>query len=110
MLSYLTFPGMWRFASHYLGTGIAEMRKSYVKNAYLRLVHKYCPSNNKADLLAYPAGIRAHAINSSGQAVEDFLIRRTDRQVHACNAPSPAATSAIPIGEIIAAEVRPLLD
>ncbi len=109
VLSYLTFPGMWRFASQHLGTGIAEMRNSYVKSAYLRLVHKYCPSINKADLLAYPAGIRAQAINSTGQAVEDFLIRRTDRQVHVCNAPSPAATSAIPIGEIIAAEVRPLL-
>ncbi len=110
VLSYLTFPGMWRFAPGYVGTGLTEMRNSYFKSGYLELVHKYCPAVELEDLLPYPAGIRAQAISRDGKSVEDFLLRRTERQLHVCNAPSPAATSAIPIGEMIAAEVRQLLD
>ena len=110
VLSYLTFPGMWRFAPGYVSTGLAEMRNSFIKSGYLDLVHKYCPAIELADLLPYPAGIRAQAISRDGNSVEDFLLRRTQRQLHVCNAPSPAATSAIPIGEMIAQEVRGQLD
>ena len=107
--SYLAFPGTWRFARHHAGTGLAELRDSVFRAGYLERVRKYCPSIRLSDLLPYPAGIRAQAIGRDGQAVEDFLVRRTDRQFHVCNAPSPAATSAIPIGETLAADVRPLL-
>lgn len=100
--SYLTFPGMWRFAPGYLRTGLAEMRNSLVKAGYLALVHKYCPSVTVDDLLPFPAGIRAQAISRDGKSVEDFLLRRTARQLHVCNAPSPAATSAMPIAEYLA--------
>jgi len=53
------------------------------------------------DLEPYPAGIRAQAIMKDGTMLQDFLIRRTARTLHVCNAPSPAATSAIPIGRHI---------
>jgi L-2-hydroxyglutarate oxidase len=53
------------------------------------------------DLEPYPAGIRAQAIMKDGTLVHDFLIRQTARTLHVCNAPSPAATSAIPIGQHI---------
>lgn len=110
MLSYLAFPGMWRFARRHAATGVTELRNSLSKPGYLRLVQKYAPTVELADLLPYPAGIRAQAVSRAGEAIEDFLLRRTDRQLHVCNAPSPAATSAIPIGETIAAAVRPLLE
>ncbi|QVQ52272.1 L-2-hydroxyglutarate oxidase [Spiractinospora alimapuensis] len=105
VLSYTTFTGMWRFARHNVGTGVREMRDSLSRRRYLGLVRKYCPSLQESDLRPYPAGIRAQAVMRDGSTAEDFLIRRTQRQVHVCNAPSPAATSAIPIGRLVTDEV-----
>lgn len=104
MLSYTTFTGMWRFARHNIGAGVREMRDSLSRRRYLRLVRKYCPSLQESDLRPYPAGIRAQAVMRDGSTADDFLIRRTQRQVHVCNAPSPAATSAIPIGRLVTDE------
>jgi L-2-hydroxyglutarate oxidase len=50
----------------------------------------------------YPAGIRAQAVLNDGTLVHDFLFTNSKRSIHVCNAPSPAATSAIPIGEYVA--------
>lgn len=103
--AFATFPGFWRFARANVRTGVAEMRASAFRSGYLRAVHKYCPELTLDDLRPYPAGIRAQAITRDGTSVEDFLFRETGRQLHVCNAPSPAATSAIPIGEMIATKV-----
>lgn len=107
--SYAAFPGMWRFGRRNLLTGLTEMRDSVLRSGYLRQVQKYAPSLGTEDLLPYPAGIRAQAITRDGRSVEDFLVRSTARQIHVCNAPSPAATSAIPIGERIGREVLEVL-
>jgi L-2-hydroxyglutarate oxidase len=101
----LGFPGFWRLARTQLGTGIAEQWNSLVKSGYLRLVRRYCPELTAADLLPEPAGIRAQAVRADGTMVEDFLFRRTTRQLHVVNAPSPAATSAMPIAAEICAEL-----
>ena len=103
--SFAAFPGMWRFARTHARTGAREMRNSLSRRGYLRAVQKYCPELRLEDLRPYPAGIRAQAITRDGASVEDFLFRQTTRQLHVCNAPSPAATSAIPIGEMIASKV-----
>ena len=101
----LRFPGFWRLARTQLRTGIAEQWNSLVKRGYLRQVRKYCPELTASDLLPEPAGIRAQAVLDDGRMVEDFMFRRTDRQLHVINAPSPAATSAMPIAAEICAEV-----
>lgn len=103
--SFATFPGMWRFARANARTGMTEMRNSVSTRGYLKAVQKYCAELGIDDLRPYPAGIRAQAIRRDGTAVEDFLFRETARQLHLCNAPSPAATSAMPIAEMIAAKV-----
>jgi len=97
----ITFPGLWRFAKDNLGTGLDEMRNSISPPRYLELVRKYCPVLSIEDLLPYPAGIRAQILMRDGTLAEDFLLRSSPRQLHVCNAPSPAATSAIPIARII---------
>lgn len=99
--SYLTFPGMWRFAARHARTGITEMANSLSRRRYLDLVRHYCPGIEREELLPHPAGIRAQALLRDGSPVDDFLLRRTARQLHVCNAPSPAATSAIPIGRLL---------
>ena len=97
----LSFPGFWKLSSRYLGRGLREYRNSMWKRGYLEQVRKYCPGITLQDLEPYPAGIRAQAVLRDGTMVDDFLFKETARTLHVCNAPSPAATSAIPIGKFI---------
>jgi len=97
-LDMLSFPGFWRVTAANLRVGLAELGNSLWKPTYLGLVRKYCPSLELGDLLPHPAGIRAQAVLRDGTLLHDFLIAETPRSLHVCNAPSPAATSAIPIG------------
>ncbi|HEX7361566.1 MAG TPA: L-2-hydroxyglutarate oxidase [Bryobacteraceae bacterium] len=95
------FPGFWKTMKTHLRSGIFEMRNSLWKPGYLAQCRKYCPELILEDLLPYEAGIRAQAVLRDGTLVHDFLFLQTGRMLHVCNAPSPAATSAIPIGEMI---------
>jgi L-2-hydroxyglutarate oxidase len=99
---YAAFPGFWKLIRRNLSSGAMEMRNSLWKPGYLRQCQRYCPSLTVSDLLPYEAGIRAQAVRRDGSMIEDFLFLETERMLHVCNAPSPAATSAIPIGETIA--------
>lgn len=102
---YASFPGFWKTIWQNLGSGSIEMKNSLFKSGYLEQCRKYCPSLNIEDLLPYEAGIRAQAVMRDGTLVHDFLFAETSRMLHVCNAPSPAATSAIPIGSMIAERI-----
>lgn len=99
----LRAPGFWRVAKAQFRTGVGEQWNSAYRPGYLALVRRYCPSVELADLQPMEAGIRAQAVRPDGSMVEDFLFARTDRMLHVLNAPSPAATSALPIGEHVIA-------
>lgn len=101
----LSFAGFWKVTAKHLQTGLVEFKNSWWKPGYLKLVNKYCPSIQVADLKPYPAGIRAQAVMKDGTLVHDFLFAESPRSLHVCNAPSPAATSAMPIGEYICEKV-----
>lgn len=101
VLDYLGFPGFWRFARGYAVVGALELRNSVWKRGFLRECRKYAPSLRADDLLRHRAGIRAQAVLRNGALVHDFLFEETRRMLHVCNAPSPAATSAMAIGETI---------
>lgn len=101
---YLSFPGFWKVTGRYLQPGLAEMRNSLWKRGYLAQCQKYCPGLTLKDLEPGMTGIRAQAVLRDGTLVHDFLFAETARMLHVCNAPSPAATSAIPIGQMIAAK------
>lgn len=101
----LTDPGILRVLKNNLRPGLVEMRNSLFKRGYLQEVRKYCPSIELKDLKPYPAGVRAQAVSREGKLIEDFLFRNTRRSVNVCNAPSPAATSAIPIGAYIIEQI-----
>ena len=98
---FLRFGGFWRLAGPMWRTGLVEQRNSLYKPGYLELVRKYCPSIEVSDLHPEPAGIRAQAVRRDGTMVDDFLMYSSERILHVCNAPSPAATSALPISELI---------
>lgn len=95
------FPGFWRVIAGNLRSGIDEFRGSLLKRHYLKKCRKYCPSLTLADLTKPGAGIRAQAVRRDGALIHDFLFVASERMLHVCNAPSPAATSAIPIGSMI---------
>jgi len=99
---YARFAGLWKVARNNLRTGAAEVLNSLVRRGYLTQVRTYCPDLRVGDLRPHTAGIRAQAVMRDGTLVHDFLLRETQRQLHVANAPSPAATSALPIGELIA--------
>jgi L-2-hydroxyglutarate oxidase len=101
----LRFSGFWRVLKNNFKTGFIETYNSWWKPGYLKTVQKYCPLLTLADLKPYPAGIRAQAVMKNGDLVHDFLFAQSPRSLHVCNAPSPAATSAIPIGEYICEKV-----
>lgn len=97
----LAFSGFWKVTATHFKAGLSETKNSWWKSGYLQLVNKYCPAIALDDLEPYPAGIRAQAVLSDGSLVHDFLFAESARSLHVCNAPSPAATSAIPIGAYI---------
>ncbi|WP_280433528.1 L-2-hydroxyglutarate oxidase [Nocardia brasiliensis] len=101
----LGFPGVHRVARANIRTGLRELRNSVFKRGYLAECRKYCPELTLADLRPREAGIRAQAVLRDGTLVHDFMIERTPRSVHVLNAPSPAATSAMPIAEHIVAQL-----
>lgn len=101
-LDFVGFSGFWKLMYDYRKHAVHELIVSFSKKAYVRECQKYCPSLNIDDLRPYRAGIRAQVVSSNGEAIHDFLFKQTDRMLHVCNAPSPAATSAIPIGTMIA--------
>jgi L-2-hydroxyglutarate oxidase len=101
----IRFPGFWKTVGQNFKSGLAEMIDSVFTAGYLKRIQKYCPHIALSDLNPYPAGIRAQAVKTDGSLVHDFLFAASERSLHVCNAPSPAATSAIPIGTYLCGKV-----
>ncbi len=95
------FAGFWNVLRNHYKSGLTELRNAWWKPGYLKQVQKYCPSLRMGDLRPYRCGVRATVVRRDGELVEDFLFAATPRSLHVCSAPSPAATSAIPIGEYL---------
>lgn len=105
-LEMMKFRGFWKVVSKNIKSGLSEIKDSFYKPGYLSRVRKYCPILSISDLYPHPAGIRAQAVKIDGSIVHDFLFAESERSLHVCNAPSPAATSAIPIGKYLYKKVR----
>ena len=101
----LTYPGLWRLARTYWRTGIGELVRSFSRKVFTRSLKKLIPEVEEEDLAPIEAGVRAQALAKDGELVDDFLIVDGKRSVHVLNAPSPAATAAIPIGKTIAERI-----
>lgn len=102
VVDWATYRGLWRLGTSHPRVAAKEVVRSLSRRLYARAVQEYCPMLEAADMLPHPAGIRAQALRPDGSMVEDFLFGATHRQLHVLNAPSPAATSALPIGSLIA--------
>lgn len=102
----LTFPGFIKLIHKHWTPSMMELKNSLWKPGYLKMVQKYCPNLTLDDLAHYTSGIRAQAVSRDGAIIDDFLFMNTRRCLAVCNAPSPAATAAIPIGAHIIAKLE----
>lgn len=101
----LLWPGFRKIARKYWRTGLGEYHRSFSKAAFVRALQKLVPELEEKHLKPAGAGVRAQACSRDGQLLDDFEIRSTGRVTHVCNAPSPAATASLAIGEAIASMV-----
>lgn len=100
--SALGFVGLWRFALGNLPTAWTEFTHDVSRRAYARALRDYVPTITAQHLARGPMGIRAQAMSTQGKLIDDFVIRSRGRVLYVLNAPSPAATSSLAIGEYVA--------
>ncbi|XP_041131644.1 L-2-hydroxyglutarate dehydrogenase, mitochondrial isoform X2 [Polyodon spathula] len=107
----LSFRGLRKLVYRNLVYGVGEMYRGIFISAQVKLLQKYIPELSINDVLRGPAGVRAQALDRDGNLVDDFVFDGGvgaigSRVLHVRNAPSPAATSSLAIGEMIADEVE----
>lgn len=109
VMETFTYGGFLKLSLRHWRMGAAELWRSFSRAAFTRALQRLVPEVREEDLLPAPSGVRAQAVTPEGALVDDFLIRENGRQVDVLNAPSPAATSSLAIGERIAELVAPRL-
>ncbi len=103
MLEMAANTSLWKLAWRHHRLGLAELVRSLSKSAFAKALQKLVPEIREDDIQPAGAGVRAQALGPGGRLVDDFVIERHVRMIHVLNAPSPAATASIEIGETIAA-------
>lgn len=106
----LTYPGFLRMAAKHWRTGCLEMWRSFSKAAFVKALQRLIPEIQSEHLEYGPSGVRAQALGRDGALLDDFLIQETERVINVCNAPSPAATAALNIGNLIVDRMAPKFD
>jgi len=104
-LNSLTYGGMLKLGRKYFKTGLSEMYRSLNKKAFVNEINKLIPGITTRDLHVRGAGVRAQAVDKDGNLVDDFMFQEGLSSLHVLNAPSPAATACLAIGEHIASKV-----
>ncbi|MDP2302751.1 MAG: L-2-hydroxyglutarate oxidase [Ignavibacteria bacterium] len=99
----LLYPGFWIMASKYYKMGIEEFYRSFSKSAFIKALQKLIPEIKSEDIVPGGAGVRAQALDNKGKLLDDFCIIEKEKMIHVLNAPSPAATASLSIGDTIAA-------
>ena len=102
MWDYLSYSGFWHMAGKYWTTAIGEYYRSFFKSAFVSALQKLVPEITADDISPSPSGVRAQALAPDGNLMDDFEINNIGNMIHVINAPSPAATSSLAIGEHIA--------
>jgi L-2-hydroxyglutarate oxidase len=106
----LAWPGFQKIMFKFMKFGIAEYHRSFNKNAFTRALQRLIPEIRKEDLEPGDAGVRALACGRNGELLDDFVFAENDWAINVLNAPSPAATAGLAIGEIVAGKALARLD
>ena len=100
-IDFLTFLGTWKLFINHWKFGLNEYRRAFSKRLFLRELRKMIPSLKINDIKSGKSGVRAMALSSGGEIIDDFQIIDHRNNIHVLNAPSPAATSCLAIGDEI---------
>jgi L-2-hydroxyglutarate oxidase len=98
----ISYGGFWKMGARHYKMGIKEFYRSFNKSEFVSALQKLVPEIKNSDVYPGGAGVRAQALEPDGKLVDDFRIIETENMVHVLNAPSPAATASISIGNTIA--------
>ncbi len=98
----LAWPGFQKVAMKYWQTGMGEMYRSFSKSAFTKALQELIPEIQESDLIEGGAGVRAQACDRTGGLLDDFSIIEDQMTINILNAPSPAATSSLAIGNSVA--------
>jgi (S)-2-hydroxyglutarate dehydrogenase len=101
----VAFPGLWRFLRMYPQMAVAELLRSFSKERFCRSLQRLVPEVRQSDLIHGTSGVRAQAMSSKGELLQDFYLVRRDKALHVLNAPSPGATASLAIGEYLVSEL-----
>jgi len=101
MMELAAYPGMYRLAKQHLNVAIKEYYRSLSKKGFVKALQKLIPEIRESDLVKGGSGVRAQALLKDGKLADDFIIQESKNMIHVLNAPSPAATASISIGNHI---------
>lgn len=104
MRRYLSYPGFWKLITKHWKMGCYELYRSYYKEAFVKDAQKLIPDIKSEDFVEQSSGVRAQMVLPNGQVYDDFYIQGSDRILNVLNAPSPAATSCLSIGDYLSKE------
>lgn len=104
-LDTFTWKGFRIVMKKHFKTGLGEFYRSYNKNAFVKALKKLVPDIEKKNLIKGGAGVRAQACLIDGTLLDDFLFLESKGIIHVCNAPSPAATASLSIGQTISQKI-----
>lgn len=102
ILGNLAYPGFWNMGLRYWSMGLAETYRSFNKKVFLKDLQRLIPDVGEDDLAPGGSGVRAQAVDRSGNLLDDFSISESQNAIHVLNAPSPSATASLAIGGHIA--------
>jgi len=105
MLESLSWPGFQKVAMKYWRTGMGEYYRSFSKAAFTKALQGLIPEIRSEDLIPGGSGVRAQACDYDGGLLDDFSIIENKTAINVCNAPSPAATSSLSIGQTVSEKV-----
>ena len=97
----LSYPGLWKLFLRYCRYGMGEYARAFSRKLFLRQLQRLVPSLQDGDIRPCKAGVRAQALDRNGRLIDDFRIERQGNSIHVLNAPSPAATASLAIGDRI---------
>jgi L-2-hydroxyglutarate oxidase len=98
----IAYGGLWKFIARYPRVVTYEVARSLSRRLFVRSLQRLVPGLRGTDLRSGPSGVRAQAMRADGSLVEDFQLLTRDDAIHVLNAPSPAATASLAIGDEIA--------
>ena len=101
MWDAMTYPGLWRFVAKHPRMTALELWQTFSKRRFCSALQKLVPSIQLSDIEPGGAGVRAQAMAREGELIQDFCLIRRRGALHVVNAPSPAATASLAIGEEI---------